>query len=1830
MATITNVIKTIFQALGADDVVNDTTRIGRAQTRLGQSSASSGRAFAAQASGLGGLVAAYAGAAATTFALQQAFDALARSARAAQTLEGLGSLAAISGQSGKAILSSIQEITKGQITLTEAAQQANLSLSAGFNTQQIEGLAEVATKASRALGRDLNDAYTRVVRGSAKLETELLDELGIYTKIEPATRAYAAAIGKARTELTEYERRQAFANAVIEEGRRKFNAINTTIPTSAEQLEAFGSTVLNIATQIGSFVADRLAPLAAYLTNNVALAFAAVGIAASLVAGKAVTLLTAAFASFNERVVKAGATTEKIIRAFTLTAAAANKANDSIKALTASQIKLTGTQATQLKGLIDASQSRKLNTLELKESRKLINQNITALRAERDAFRANARTAISAQRAAVNARRAAIAQREAARAMPLGGGFGTPEFIARTTAINQANAALRRADRALAANTAAYAAASAQVQANSAAIGRNTAALNALGPALTGTSARIAAVTAGFVALTTSAITGFGALFRGIIGIGSSVLFLGSLFTLLGGAIANALGKGEEFNALISDLGATVKQFFSNQQEAKAKKVFKGVTVGALAELEKTDAALRNTDSFTFKKKFLFFEVEVQKTKEDLVNEVNSIISDVATGSQRTFTESLVGRGGAVGATIGSILPFLLGLIPGIGPAAAILGGTFARGFTVAAGAAIGGWVDSALFTDEFDPGSPVAQRIRSQFSRVLSGYDADVRDILVQGLTKLDERYAEAARLDPRARVVLRAQQQLLIASGKYVKNIEAVSQLMEATGQTADLVVKQFDFAPVVSQVEAIQTAIATLQGKTLEFKFIDVSILTNQLQASLDEAARSAEAKLLETLTGIRGGFGKELYEADQYKALQEATNFEILKAIQAAQAQAAQDSSRSVLQILQESTDVLSKGLGQLFGRTQIPIADIESALAVLPKLEERILPAITASNTFNQALARVAFTQKNLNEGLETGSLTLEQYELNFAAIGSAQTIARQEYFATQKLINSLTVEERNLLATNGISLQDILQTARATFLEQQKITNQLKEQEQTLKNQVTISEFLRSFTKDKKNPLAFELEFITERAENNLQSFVGQLDYLSGFITQINTNLSGTFDAALSTYRNNAAALREIGLEAELVTKILAEGTNLRMVEGPAGRDSMVPNTELASLQAAAKKLGISVALTNSSLGVARDTINGVATAAVTLQDRATSTQLALYEQALEAIQGLTQEAVNNLPKFIGAAEQEYRAIIKKIEADLKELASKEQVLKVQFEIDQRNLRQQISQIQSDARIARFESEIEIIEARADLKQLSPVNAANQVAAIERKIIQERQAALQTAFEAELNNLDDRKTILRLESEARKQAIRDEAQAQLTKISQDVAYVSTIVQAYDTFIKDSDKVNMKLIDDFVNSGNAVATNFATTFRNGATVFATAIRQALTGTFSGQAGVVATAPASITTTPISTTLRDVTTDFTILAGETASKIIEGGKARIAAEERATNRSLELIGLEQDAATARYTAEYAALLRAAELGDLVAQQRLKDIADEAAKANKTRQMIIDLFNAIQSNIENTLVSLNNYILYGEGSFRDILGNLFKSIQQDFFKTTIAKPLSNTITSSLFGALGIDVPAGGIEDAKVVNGALLVRLVEGPTDLFKDAAKEGGFLSNLFTNVSDFFSGLFGKNGVVANLFTGIFGSGGLFSSIFTGFGSVFSGLFGGVGSIFGSIFKGIFGLFGMAQGGVVHMASGGQLRDRVPALLEPGEFVIRKPMAREIGTPALQAMNATGQMPVSAPVINFKNEGTPKSVQAEQPRFDGEKYVVDIITRDLANNGPIRRTLRSGNL
>ncbi len=268
MATIKNTIQTNFSSKGAKKVKDETESVGRAQTRMGQASASAGRSFAAQSQGLGGLVGAYAGAAATVFALEAAFTALAKAAQADQIIRGTNTLAAAVGQQGPKILESIKEITQGQLTLEEAANAANLALSSSFSADKIEKLTEVAMGASRALGRNLTDAMQRIVRGAAKMEPELLDELGIFVRIDPAVEKYANSLNKATSEITDFERRQAFLNAIIEEGTRKFGDIDVKSNTAQKSLEQLSVKINELGIQFGQVLLKFLIPVVDFFNDK--------------------------------------------------------------------------------------------------------------------------------------------------------------------------------------------------------------------------------------------------------------------------------------------------------------------------------------------------------------------------------------------------------------------------------------------------------------------------------------------------------------------------------------------------------------------------------------------------------------------------------------------------------------------------------------------------------------------------------------------------------------------------------------------------------------------------------------------------------------------------------------------------------------------------------------------------------------------------------------------------------------------------------------------------------------------------------------------------------------------------------------------------------------------------------------------------------------------------------------------------------------------------------------------------------------------------------------------------------------------------------------------------------------------------------------------------------------------------------------------------------------------------------------------------------------------------------------------------------------------------
>ena len=259
------------------------TEYGRARGSMGATGAGA-RDFANQAQGLGGLVRLYATYAANLFAVTAAFNALREAMNTTNMVEGLNQLGAASGVAMGNLAKQFTAVSGGAISLRESMEATAKAVSSGLSQAQFLKLGEVAKQASQALGINMSDAVSRLTRGITKLEPELLDELGIFTKVGKATEDYARSVGKAVTSLTDFERRQAFANAVLAEGAQKFGEIS--IPTNP--YDKLLANLKNIGQQILELINRVLTPFVSLLSSSPTALTAVIGGLAALVVKQAI------------------------------------------------------------------------------------------------------------------------------------------------------------------------------------------------------------------------------------------------------------------------------------------------------------------------------------------------------------------------------------------------------------------------------------------------------------------------------------------------------------------------------------------------------------------------------------------------------------------------------------------------------------------------------------------------------------------------------------------------------------------------------------------------------------------------------------------------------------------------------------------------------------------------------------------------------------------------------------------------------------------------------------------------------------------------------------------------------------------------------------------------------------------------------------------------------------------------------------------------------------------------------------------------------------------------------------------------------------------------------------------------------------------------------------------------------------------------------------------------------------------------------------------------------------------------------------------------------
>ena len=294
------VAKQAKAAAAATDGLTDSTNRGRkaadgfhkGQKGVAGATSNSTKAFSkmnASMGGSSGLVAAYASLAANVFALTAVFGALRRAAQVEQLTVGMSELGRTSGLAMQSLSRGLVKSTGNAISFADAMRSVATVTSAGLDPSTINRFGEAAKNISIVLGRDVSDSFDRLSRGVTKLEPELLDELGLFIRVDEASAKYGQSIGKSAGDLTNFEKRLAFANETLTQAEEKFGNLDESVTSNPYSVLA--ASFADLSDSILKVVNKALKPIIGLLSQSPEALIAVIGLLGGKVIGGAVASL---------------------------------------------------------------------------------------------------------------------------------------------------------------------------------------------------------------------------------------------------------------------------------------------------------------------------------------------------------------------------------------------------------------------------------------------------------------------------------------------------------------------------------------------------------------------------------------------------------------------------------------------------------------------------------------------------------------------------------------------------------------------------------------------------------------------------------------------------------------------------------------------------------------------------------------------------------------------------------------------------------------------------------------------------------------------------------------------------------------------------------------------------------------------------------------------------------------------------------------------------------------------------------------------------------------------------------------------------------------------------------------------------------------------------------------------------------------------------------------------------------------------------------------------------------------------------------------------------
>lgn len=204
----------------------------------------------------------YAVALAAIYAAYKVLSGIVQTVFAAEDIKAVNQqfeiLASQAGIVGEELKKGLKDAAGGLIDDTDLLKEANRAIvTMGESASKLPEIMELARKATATMGGDLSHNFEAISQAVSNGNTRMLKHMGIVIDNDRALRDYAVSIGKATSQLTDAERRQAILNAVLKYSQERFQGINADVKEAQNTWTKFVVTMKEVG-EVSILAFDKL------------------------------------------------------------------------------------------------------------------------------------------------------------------------------------------------------------------------------------------------------------------------------------------------------------------------------------------------------------------------------------------------------------------------------------------------------------------------------------------------------------------------------------------------------------------------------------------------------------------------------------------------------------------------------------------------------------------------------------------------------------------------------------------------------------------------------------------------------------------------------------------------------------------------------------------------------------------------------------------------------------------------------------------------------------------------------------------------------------------------------------------------------------------------------------------------------------------------------------------------------------------------------------------------------------------------------------------------------------------------------------------------------------------------------------------------------------------------------------------------------------------------------------------------------------------------------------------------------------------------------------